>query len=49
MQAFIDYLRSGVLPFPFAETVELMKLVIGGIRSREQGGREIALADILNP
>ncbi|HRE05234.1 MAG TPA: oxidoreductase [Opitutaceae bacterium] len=47
MQAFIDYLRSGIRPFPFAETVELMKLVIGGIRSREQGGREIAVADIL--
>jgi hypothetical protein len=43
---FIDYLRTGVRPFPFEETVELMKLVIGGIRSREEGGREIALESI---
>jgi len=48
LEAFIAYLRTGVHPYPFTETVELMKLVIGGIRSREQGGREIALADI-NP
>lgn len=46
LQAFIDYLRTGVLPFAFAETVELMKLIIGGIRSRERGGQEIAIAEI---
>ncbi len=46
LEAFIGYLRSGVLPFPFAETVELMKLVIAGIRSREEGGREVHLAEI---
>ena len=41
--AFIEYLRTGVPPFPFAETVELMKLVIAGIRSREAGGREVMI------
>ena len=46
LEALIGYLRTGVLPFPFAETVELMQLVIAGIRSREQGGREVALAEI---
>ncbi len=46
LAAFVDFLRSGVYPFPFSETEELMKLVIGGIRSREQGGREIPLAEI---
>jgi predicted dehydrogenase len=46
LQAFTDYLRTGVLPFPFAETVELMQLVIAGIRSREEGGREVALDSI---
>lgn len=40
---FIDYLRTGKPPFPFAETDELMQLVIGGIRSREEGGAEIFL------
>jgi len=32
-----------VAPYPFAETVELMKLVIGGIDSRRGGGIEIPL------
>jgi hypothetical protein len=44
--AFIDYLRTGNHPFPFTETVELMKLVIGGILSREEGGRVIRLNEI---
>jgi predicted dehydrogenase len=44
--AFVDYLRTGERPFPFAETEELMKLVIAGIRSREEGGREVALDEI---
>ncbi|MDD5729193.1 MAG: Gfo/Idh/MocA family oxidoreductase [Victivallales bacterium] len=47
LQAFVDYLRSGVLPFPFAETEELMKLVIGGIRSREENNRKILLSEIV--
>ncbi|PYI53600.1 oxidoreductase [Paenibacillus flagellatus] len=46
LQAFVDYLRTGERPFPFAETVELMKLVIAGIRSREEGGREVRLSEI---
>jgi predicted dehydrogenase len=47
LEAFIRYLRTGQRPFPFEETSELMKLVIAGIRSREQGGQEIFLKDIL--
>ncbi len=46
LAAFTDYLRTGALPFPFEETVELMKLVIAGIRSREEGGREVPLDEI---
>ena len=46
LEAFVQYLRTGVRPFAFAETVELMKLVIAGIRSREEGGREIPLSEI---
>ena len=41
LKSFIDYLRSGIRPFPFSETVELMRLVIGGRESRDQGGSEI--------
>jgi predicted dehydrogenase len=43
---FVQYLRTGRHPFDFAQTVELMKLVIAGILSREQGGRRVALSDI---
>jgi len=46
LAAFIDYLRTGELPFPFAETVELMQLVIAGKLSREQGGRVVPLSEI---
>ncbi len=46
LEAFITYLRTGQRPFPWAETVELMQLVIAGIRSRDDGGREVALAEI---
>jgi len=46
LEAFIGYLRTGVMPFDFSETVELMKIIAGGIQSREQGGKEIFLKDI---
>jgi hypothetical protein len=44
--AFIDYLRTGQLPFPFGETVELMQIIIAGSRSREQSGRTVSLDEI---
>ncbi|HBP38759.1 MAG TPA: oxidoreductase [Clostridiales bacterium] len=46
MDNFVHYLRTGKEPFPFTETIELMKLVIGGIISREQGGRKVLLSEI---
>ncbi len=46
LEAFICYLRTGFYPFPFAETVELMQLVIAGIRSRDEGSREVLLTEI---
>jgi predicted dehydrogenase len=46
--AFIEMLCTGQRPLPFEETVELMAAIIAGIRSREQGGKRIAIADILN-
>jgi hypothetical protein len=46
LEGFIDYLRTGTRPVPFAETVELMKIIIAGIRSREQGGAVVRLDDI---
>ncbi|MGV8845302.1 Gfo/Idh/MocA family oxidoreductase [Tessaracoccus sp.] len=46
LNAFVDYVRTGVRPFPFEETVELIKLVIAGLRSRDEGGREVFLEEI---
>ena len=43
---FVQYLRTGKRPFDFSQTVELMKIIIAGIQSREQGGRRIMLADL---
>lgn len=40
---FVDYLKSGVRPYPFDHTRELMRLVIGGIESRDQGGSEVGV------
>ncbi len=47
LKAFIQYLRTGVHPFPYAETEELMRMLIAGIHSREQHGAEIMLADFI--
>ena len=46
LTSFVDYLRSGQEPYPFAETVELMKIIIAGLHSRAKGGQRIALAEI---
>lgn len=46
--AFIDFLQTGARPLPFEETIELMAVIIAGIRSREQGGTIIHISDILS-
>jgi predicted dehydrogenase len=43
---FVDYLRTGKPPVPWTETQELMRLVIAGIESREQGGRKVFLSEL---
>ena len=46
LAAFIQYLRTGTRPFPFTETLELMRMLIAGTRSREEGGRRVDLEEI---
>ncbi|HEX7630921.1 MAG TPA: Gfo/Idh/MocA family oxidoreductase [Lacunisphaera sp.] len=46
LEAFVSYLRTGRRPFPIEETFELMQILIAALRSREQGGREVPLAEI---
>ena len=41
--SFVNFLKTGERAYPWSETVELMKLVIAGIESREQGGKEIRI------
>ncbi len=46
LEAFVTFLRTGERPFPFAETAELVTMIAAGIRSREDGGREVFLKDM---
>ncbi len=46
LEVFVQYLRDGKQPFPFSETDELMKMIIAGIRSRDESGREVLLSEI---
>jgi hypothetical protein len=44
--AFIEMLRTGERPYPVSETIELMAVVIAGLRSRQDSGRFVNLAEI---
>jgi predicted dehydrogenase len=44
LESYVGFLRSGVPPVPYAQTRELMQLVIAGIESRAAGGTEILLS-----
>ena len=46
LDVFVEYLETGVRPYPFEETIELMTIIIAGIRSREEGGRKVMLSEI---
>ncbi|MBI5775587.1 MAG: Gfo/Idh/MocA family oxidoreductase [Verrucomicrobia bacterium] len=44
--AFIELLRTGRAPLPFSQTIELMAVIIAGVRSRERGGQVVKLREI---
>lgn len=46
--SFIDYLRTDTPPYPFTETIELMAILIAGLRSRAEGSRRVEVAEILS-
>ena len=46
LDVFVEYLETGVRPYPFEETIELMTIIIAGIRSRSEGGRRVLLSEI---
>jgi hypothetical protein len=39
-------LRTGQRPYPLSETVELMTVIIAGLRSRERGGSTVQVEEI---
>jgi hypothetical protein len=44
--SYIDFVRSGRAPYPFVDTVEMMCVIIAGIRSRNENSRRIEIAEI---
>lgn len=46
--SYIAFVRSGRKPYPFAHTVEMMAVLIAGVRSRKEGSRRVAVQEILN-
>jgi len=46
--AFIEMLRTGERPYPLGETIELMAVIIAGLRSRERGGQFVELKEVLS-
>jgi hypothetical protein len=39
-------LRTGKRPYPLSETIELMAVIIAGLRSRERGGQFIEVKEV---
>ena len=47
LDAFVTYVRTGVSPLPFTETLELMATLIAGRSSRAAGGMPVPVAPLL--
>ena len=45
LQAFVDYVRTGIDPFPFDQTIEQMKMIIAASRSRQEK-RPVLLSEL---
>ncbi len=46
LDLFVKWLRTGEEPVDFNDTVEMMKIIVAGLRSREEGGRIVRLDEI---
>jgi len=47
--AFVEFLQTGKSAYPFADTVELMAIIIADLRSRAENSRCVDVAEIINP
>ena len=45
--SFVEFIRSGTSPYPFADTIELMALLIAGLSSRAENSRRVDVAEII--
>lgn len=43
---FVEYLRSGKSDHSFSDTIEMAKIIIAGIKSRNEGGRRVYIDEI---
>ncbi len=48
LQEFISFAEGNEPNYPFSETIELMEIIIAGIRSRNEGGRKVMLQEIID-
>ncbi len=48
MLSFVEFARTGRAPYAFTETVELMAILIAGLRSRAEDSRRVEIAEILS-
>lgn len=46
LDMFAQYLRTGIADHPFEDAVEICKIVIAGLRSRQEDGRRVYLSEI---
>ncbi len=46
LDEFIKFAEGEEPGYPFTETIELMEIIIAGIRSREEGGRKVMIEEI---
>jgi hypothetical protein len=44
--AFVEMLRTGERPYPLSETIELMAVIVAGLRSRERAGQVVKLDEV---
>lgn len=47
LESFVGFVRSGTSPIPFAETLEMMAVLIAGLESRALGGARVDVAPVL--
>lgn len=43
LTTFVEFVRTRKFPYPPEETIEMTRVIIAGIRSREEGGRAVSL------